>query len=116
MPRTDNIEKILFAYNDVFADIVNVIIYGGRQKVKENELIDCNTSSYYKAELEEKEDIHGPDRDVSKIRQRENIKISLFGIENQSKPDADMALRIMGYDGAFYREQLNNKEIPCGNR
>ena len=32
---------------------------------------------------------------------------SSIGLENQTEPDADMALRIIGYDGAEYRAQLN---------
>lgn len=31
-------EKALEAYNDVFADIVNVLLFNGKEKIKEEEL------------------------------------------------------------------------------
>lgn len=34
----------------------------------------------------------------------------MIGIENQTVADADMPLRVIGYDGAEYRAQLSNKE------
>lgn len=46
------------------------------------------------------------DRDVSKIWLENGIQLSLFGIENQTAQDKTMPLRIIGYDGASYREQL----------
>ena len=38
MAEKDMIEKTLESYNDVFADIVNVLLFNGADKVKENEL------------------------------------------------------------------------------
>ena len=34
----------------------------------------------------------------------------IFGIENQTSTDKQMSFRIMGYDGASYRSQLNDDE------
>ena len=38
--QKDIAEKILEAYNDVFSDIVNVLLFNGEQILKENELED----------------------------------------------------------------------------
>lgn len=40
MGQKDIAEKILEAYNDVFSDIVNVLLFNGEQVLKENELED----------------------------------------------------------------------------
>ena len=102
MPEKDIAEKSLEAYNDVFADIVNVLLFDGRQLVREDELTDSQPLSQYKADGL----LHEQERDVSKFWNRSNVRISLYGIENQTDIDADMPLRVMGYDGASYREQL----------
>ena len=36
MAEKDITEKTLEAYNDVFADIINVLLFNGRRYVKEN--------------------------------------------------------------------------------
>lgn len=41
--------------------------------------------------------------------QKDNVKIVLLGLENQTAIDADMPLRCLAYDGASYRSQLLNK-------
>ena len=41
MGAKDITEKTLEAYNDVFADIINVLLFKGKQVVKENELEDA---------------------------------------------------------------------------
>ena len=38
MGQKDIAEKTLEAYNDVFADIVNVLIFNGKRTVKEKDL------------------------------------------------------------------------------
>ena len=38
MGEKDIAEKTLEAYNDVFADIVNVLLFDGKRLVQENEL------------------------------------------------------------------------------
>lgn len=38
MAEKDIVEKTLETYNDVFADIINVLLFNGEQQVKEDEL------------------------------------------------------------------------------
>ena len=40
MGRMDVTEKILESFNDVFADIVNVLLFNGEPVIKPDELVD----------------------------------------------------------------------------
>ena len=99
MGQKDIAEKILEAYNDVFSDIVNVLLFNGEQILKENELEDQAPRSAYKADGKYRE----IERDVAKRWKNGNIRLACIGLENQTESDADMPLQIIGYDGAEYR-------------
>lgn len=102
MGQKDIAEKTLEAYNDVFADIANGVVFKGKRVVKEDDLTDeLNLSTFRKSKK-----IHQQERDVSKIWKKNNIRIALWGIENQTKPDPYMPLRVIAYDGASYKRQL----------
>ena len=98
----DITEKTLEAYNDVFADIINVFMFNGRRIIKETELTDARARSYYKADKK----IREQERDVAKYWQKNKFKIAMLGLENQTGQDKSMPLRIIGYDGAAYRNQI----------
>lgn len=102
MREKDKTQKILESYNDVFSDIVNVLLFGGRSVISEDELEEQAPRAYYKAagQLREME------RDVAKRWKKGNIRVACVGLENQTDADADMPLRVIGYDGAEYRSQL----------
>ena len=51
--------------------------------------------------------IHEQERDAAKFWHNGEIRIALWGLENQTEPDADMPLRVIAYDGASYKEQVN---------
>ena len=46
----DIAEKVLLSYNDVFSDIVNVLLFGGKEVILENDLEDQTTRTAYKAD------------------------------------------------------------------
>ena len=50
MAEKDLSEKLLEEYDDVFADIVNVLLFHGKREVKEEELAETGTESQYKAD------------------------------------------------------------------
>ena len=50
MAQKDASQKILESYNDVFSDIVNVLLFNGRKVLAEEELEDQAPRSYYKAD------------------------------------------------------------------
>ena len=98
----DMAEKTLEGQNDVFADIINGIIYDGAEAVAEDELEQATPRSVYHADgrLREQE------RDVAKYWKNISFRIAYLGIENQTESEDDIPLRIIGYDGAAYRDQL----------
>ena len=110
----DLTEKTLEAYSDVFADIVNGLLFHGDQVISEDQLIDAQPFSMIKADGQ----IHEQDRDVAKFwvdpeGRKINVRIALLGMENQTSYDKDMPLRVISYDGAAYRAQLDvNERYP----
>ena len=104
MAEKDMAEKTLEAYNDVFADIANVLMFGGEPVIQPDELEDAAPRSMYKADGKLRE----MERDVVKRWTCSSIRIACLGMENQTDADADMPLRVFAYDGAEYRAQLNN--------
>ena len=110
MAEKDIAEKILFAHNDVFADIVNGLLFDGKPVMLPEDLLDQAPRSAYKTDGK----IREIERDVAKRWVRNNIRISCIGFENETRSDPDMVLRVYAYDGAEYRTQLlrKNKDKP----
>ena len=106
MAEKDKVGKLLEDYPDVFADIINVLIYDGKQVVKPEELRTTNVQSQYKASDDV---LHEEERDILKEWTKgKNYKV-FFGIENQTTKDRKMPLRVIAYDGASYRSQMLKK-------
>ncbi len=106
MAEKDITEKILADYNDVFADIVNVLLFHGEQVISPDDLETVKDRSQYKADGM----IHQQERDVSKVLKSGNTKISLLGFEHQTEAERFMPLRQIGYDGQSYRAQILDKD------
>ena len=81
----------------IFADIVNVLLFGGKPEVEENELVNTTVHSQYKADDGK---VHEQERDIAKYWKRGGTDIVLYGIENQTKVEKRMPARISGYEGA----------------
>ena len=107
MGQKDIAEKNLENYNDVFADIINVLLMKGIQLIRPEELMAVREQTHYKTGNGE---LHEMERDVSKYWMKGKIRLSLYGLENQTRIDPDMPFRTIGYDGASYREQLLEDE------
>lgn len=103
MGQKDKSEKLLMDWEDIFADIVNVLLFQGEQRIQPDELKNTPAKSIYKADDGK---LHEMERDVSKYWAKENVRIAMFGLENQTKPEENFPLRVIGYDGASYRSQL----------
>ena len=103
--KKDVIMNEVVKQNEVFADIVNLCLYQGRNVIQSADL--QNSDPTY------------PDkrRDVLKeavIKEDEKNRYVIFGIENQSEMDPTMPVRIMGYDVREYERQLRKKRDPKG--
>ena len=116
MGEKDITEKTLEDYNDVFADIINVFLFGGERLVREDDLINTRNRSQLKIAGE----IHEQERDNAKIWKNGLLRIAFIGIENQTVIDNTEPARVLSYDGASYKEQLleidrcrrNKTDIP----
>ena len=106
MGTKDTTQKRLEDFEDIFADISNVLLYDGEDIIKENELETVTAKDTYTVEQQ----IHEVERDVAKRWKHHSLHISLIGLENQTDPDYKMPLRVICYDGASYRAQLNANE------
>ena len=110
MGEKDITEKLLEDYNDVFADIINGLIFKGEQRILPESLKNAQVHSQYKAEDGK---VHELERDVIKYWKEKEVELVICGIENQSNVKKYMPFRVIGYDGAAYRSQLldDRKEI-----
>lgn len=106
MGEKDTTEKILADYNDVFADIINGLVFKGEQRVTPESLENISTKSVYKGR---KNKLHEQERDIVKLWKERDIEFAIYGMENQTLPEKYMPLRILSYDGASYRSQLQKK-------
>ena len=106
MQELDIAQKVLEDHKDVFADIVNGLLFQGREVVKVTDLEGAGVVSSYKAtgQLRRKE------RDVAKYWRGSQIRIAMLGLENQKTVDYDMPLRVIDYDGTEYGKQVRNKD------
>lgn len=106
MGEKDKTEKYLEAYNDVFADIFNVLVFE-EDIITPDSLVNAGTETIYKSKYGK---LRNQLRDIQKYYNESHIQIASLGIENQSEEDKDMVIRILGYDYASYREQIINKK------
>lgn len=81
MGEKDITEKILEDHNDVFADIINGLIFAGEQRILPESLENTAVHSQYKADDEK---VHELERDVTKYWKDQDVQLAICGIENQS--------------------------------
>ena len=110
MGEKDITQKNFESYNDVVADIFNGSLFDGEEYIKADSLVDAQPFSQYKAD---DGSLHEQERDVAKycLDVNCNIRLALVGVENQIAIDFDMPLRVMGYDGISYRDEMNLDKI-----
>ena len=103
-------KKTLESYNDVFADIANVLLFDGKEVIHPTDLEDQAPRSSYKVDGKLRE----IERDVAKRWKNGSIRMACIGVENQTAIDPFMPLRVIGYDGAEYRSQYGtgNDKYP----
>lgn len=104
MPDEKNfIEKSLFDFPDVFADIFNALLFSGRQVIEPEDLISGGTLS----QLEIGDDYFSQEWNASKIWTKSNVRLSLLVVGTRVEQDGDIPLRVVSYDGAAYEAQVD---------
>ena len=94
MGKKDRAEKVFVGCRDVFAELINGLIYEGKRIVREENLLPGPTESFYNGEGDE---IRNQFRDCSMYEMAENMVHTLYNLENQSLIDVRMPLRCAGY-------------------
>ncbi|MEG0369559.1 MAG: Rpn family recombination-promoting nuclease/putative transposase [Hungatella sp.] len=107
MGAKDHSEKLLEDYEDVFADIVNVLAFQGERLLQEENILPGPTESIYK---DEQEELRQQIRDVLKYDRDEKTTFSVIGLENQSTVNREMVFRVMKYDAVSYQNQIDSRE------
>ncbi|MDE6406359.1 MAG: Rpn family recombination-promoting nuclease/putative transposase [Lachnospiraceae bacterium] len=92
---------------EVFADIINALIFEGDRVVFPKDLQPAPTESLYPAEDGM---LRNQYSDVSKYEIRDGRIAMQYTLENQSRPDYKILLRKAGYEGAIYRQQYDGKD------
>ena len=112
MTDKDMNSKVLEELNDVFSDIVNVLLFNGEPVITEDNLSETVTYSNYTANGK----IREQERDVAKYWNKTELRIAKIGFENETEDEPDMPLRVLNYDAAGYRAQFsprnNNPRFP----
>ena len=111
MGAKDLAEKNLLQYKDVFSDIVNVNLFGGRCYVSAEELSREPSELITKAVSDDK--LRQLQMDVP-MKCKKNNRSFFLCLENQSDKNNVMPVRDMGYQHAKYMEQI--KEAKESNR
>ena len=111
MGAKDLAEKNLLQYKDVFSDIVNVNLFGGRCYVSAEELSREPGELITKAVSDDK--LRQLQMDVP-MKCKKNNRSFFLCLENQSDKNNVMPVRDMGYQHAKYMEQI--KEAKERNR
>lgn len=107
MGEKDHTQKMLIGCRDVFAELINVLVYSGENVVNEADLLAGPTESLY---IEADKQTHQQLRDCSMYELHNGEIHALYNLENQSTIDAYMPLRCAGYDGAAYRSQYKGQK------
>lgn len=113
MAETDVAMKVWLKDKRRFADFFNGVLFQGEQVVKADELE--STDSEADIVITDKNDTkwHGRrNRDVI-MRWRKNFNLAILAIENQTRIQHTMPVRIMLYDALAYDEQI---KVLCNSR
>ena len=106
MGQKDLSEKILVAYNDVFADIVNVLLFNGQEQIQPEELEDRRTKALYR----ENGMLHEMERDVVKHWRKGEVRFACIGIENQTNQTRGSGITVAFHNGTRLQVYGSNSQ------
>ncbi len=105
MQEKDKAMKDFESFPDVAADIINVLVYEGKQIVNPDNLLPAPTETVYKR----KNVLRNQYEDVEVYEHLDGKVNLLYLIANQSTVDYKMLFRKAGYVGSAYRNQYEGK-------
>ena len=102
MGQHDLASNSLTSYADVFADIINAFVYGGKPV-----LLEQNLKPFYLNNAVEKDGkLKGLYRDNCMEDVWSGIRYVIWGLENQYVPDQTTPFKVMGYTYTAYDRQI----------
>ena len=102
MGDQDRPGKLFMACRDVFAELVNVLVYQGEKVLAEERMYPGPTESVYPRKTAE---LASQFQDYSMYEVVQGEVHASYTVENQSRVDRWMVLRHAGYEGVAYRRQ-----------
>ena len=115
MGKKDRYEKVYTGNAEVFADIVNYLLYEGEEKIQPEDLRELDGEEL----LVEEKKVLQRFRDVVKqvtVRQNEEAIYMIIGLENQTQVHYAMPVRTMVYDAMHYAGQVEEIRKQNGRR
>lgn len=106
MAQKDLTEKNLEYYPDVFADLINTLLYRGSPILTASKLQPAPTETLYPGSSDS---LRNQFQDVSKYEMNDSLIKMQYTIENETKAKRKIILRKMGYEDALYRNQVEQK-------
>lgn len=103
--KKDAVEKEFVSFPDIAADVINVLLYEGKEVADAKKLFAGPTETIYQG----REKLRSQYEDLCKYELVDGKINIMYLIANQSKTDGKMLLRKAGYTGGVYREQYENK-------
>ncbi len=103
--KKDTVEKEFEGFPDVAADLINALLYQGREVTGADRLLAGPTETIYQG----RERLRSQYEDLCKYELRGGRVSAMYLIANQSRVDGRMLLRKAGYTGGVYREQYEGK-------
>ena len=105
METNDLAAKNFETYPDVAADIINVLIYEGLQRINKDSLLASLTENVYQG----RENLRNQLEDVARYEMHDGRVTMQYLLANQTRRDPKMIFRKAGYVGSAYREQYDGK-------
>lgn len=106
MGKNDVALGAYFSDPQIFADLFNAWMYGGKQVIDPGSLMTEDSVQPRPEYARPYKHV----RDVVKMYRKDGVQLVLFGIENQEKIDYSAPVRIMQFDGADYQNQVRRTE------
>lgn len=103
--KKDIVEKAFVSFPDITADVINVLLYRGKEIVEEQNLLAAPTETIYQGW----EKLRNQYEDICKYELADGKIKLMYLIANQSRTDGRMLFRKAGYVGGIYREQYEGK-------
>lgn len=107
MGQTDLASNSLTSHPDVFADIVNAIVYKGRTVLETENL----KPFYVNSTIAKNGRLKGLYRDNCMEDIRGGIRYVIWGLENQYVPDRTTPFKVMGYNYTAYDRQIEEYTV-----